>query len=50
MSIKLHFESSDASVSQRPVFHALINHIGVTCLLDTGAIIPVFSQDYRKEC
>lgn len=36
------FESVDLTTTERPIFGALINHVTTVCLLDTGAILPVF--------
>lgn len=40
---RLHFTCIDTTKAFRPVFLAIVNNKPTTCLLDTGATIPVFS-------
>lgn len=45
--MRMHFEAIDDTITPRPIFMAKINHIDINCMLDTGAIIPVFSRNEK---
>ena len=49
--IKLQFPLNITLHSPRPIFKAYINNVKITCMLDTGADIPVFCKglDLFKE-
>lgn len=44
---KLHFKSEDTSKAFRPIFTAYVNHKRTSCLLDTGATLPVFNGNSK---